>query len=177
MPPNKSLQDCPACGYDLRGLPTDHRCPECGVAYGVDADYFKVQRFVVFRVGVVVACLAVVIWELDRQSSPSWVLPGLRILIEAGVAAVILFLVQPRSFINVSPHGLTFKEPFRSAETYRWPELSLSPQSDDVHSVRDGEYRELILPMRHLGRKNRTRLSQRMYQLWERSTLAEREKQ
>lgn len=24
---------CPACGYDLRGLPADHRCPECGYGY------------------------------------------------------------------------------------------------------------------------------------------------
>ncbi len=24
------LSECPACDYDLRGLPIDHRCPECG---------------------------------------------------------------------------------------------------------------------------------------------------
>jgi hypothetical protein len=24
---------CPACGYDLTGLPADHRCPECGRGY------------------------------------------------------------------------------------------------------------------------------------------------
>lgn len=28
---------CPVCGYDLHGLPADHRCPECGFAYTEEA--------------------------------------------------------------------------------------------------------------------------------------------
>jgi len=24
---------CPACEYDLRGLPSEHKCPECGLTY------------------------------------------------------------------------------------------------------------------------------------------------
>lgn len=28
---------CPHCGFDLAGLPDDHRCPECGFGYQRDA--------------------------------------------------------------------------------------------------------------------------------------------
>ena len=28
-----TLRACPMCGYSLSGLPTTHRCPECGFAY------------------------------------------------------------------------------------------------------------------------------------------------
>src|SRR5262245_51192294 len=27
------LQQCPICDYSLRGLPVEHRCPECGVEF------------------------------------------------------------------------------------------------------------------------------------------------
>jgi len=30
-----SIPRCMECGYDLRGLPAGHRCPECGVTYDV----------------------------------------------------------------------------------------------------------------------------------------------
>jgi hypothetical protein len=31
-PPSSTIH-CPCCGYDLSGLPADHRCPECGFGY------------------------------------------------------------------------------------------------------------------------------------------------
>ncbi len=34
------LQECPRCAYSLRGLPTDHTCPECGLAYDEDCEFY-----------------------------------------------------------------------------------------------------------------------------------------
>jgi len=34
--PGVPLKRCPCCGYDLRGLPRNHQCPECGFAYDED---------------------------------------------------------------------------------------------------------------------------------------------
>jgi len=31
--PAPGLERCPRCDYDLQGLPQEHRCPECGLAY------------------------------------------------------------------------------------------------------------------------------------------------
>lgn len=33
MRSSSPLDTCPLCGYSLRGLPTDHKCPECGLVY------------------------------------------------------------------------------------------------------------------------------------------------
>jgi predicted RNA-binding Zn-ribbon protein involved in translation (DUF1610 family) len=45
-----NLEHCLECGYPLRGLPAEHRCPECGEAYNIDVvketwrRYLKAQQ-------------------------------------------------------------------------------------------------------------------------------------
>lgn len=37
------LTHCPECNYDLRGLPADHTCPECGLKYDADCVLARVE--------------------------------------------------------------------------------------------------------------------------------------
>ncbi len=37
------LETCPRCGYSLRGLPAEYRCPECGLAYDAESEMFKLR--------------------------------------------------------------------------------------------------------------------------------------
>jgi predicted RNA-binding Zn-ribbon protein involved in translation (DUF1610 family) len=45
-----NLEHCLECGYPLKGLPAEHRCPECGCAYDIAGvretwrRYFKAQQ-------------------------------------------------------------------------------------------------------------------------------------
>ena len=47
---SNNLEHCLECGYPLRGLPTEHRCPECGEPYDIAAvrrtweRYFEAQK-------------------------------------------------------------------------------------------------------------------------------------
>lgn len=38
------LSACPRCNYDLRGLPADHQCPECGLKYDAESEAFRIPR-------------------------------------------------------------------------------------------------------------------------------------
>ena len=38
------IDRCPQCGYSLAGLPSNHRCPECGLAYDEDSEVYKHSR-------------------------------------------------------------------------------------------------------------------------------------
>lgn len=38
-----ALTVCPACLYDLAGLPGEHRCPECGLEYDRSHAFFRVR--------------------------------------------------------------------------------------------------------------------------------------
>ncbi len=35
------LSECPQCRYSLKGLPAEHRCPECGLGYDAASELFK----------------------------------------------------------------------------------------------------------------------------------------
>ena len=37
----KPLTRCPQCTYSLKGLPADHRCPDCGFEYDVETAMWK----------------------------------------------------------------------------------------------------------------------------------------
>lgn len=47
---SNNLEHCLECGYPLKGLPAEHRCPECGEPYDIEVvrrtweRYFKAQK-------------------------------------------------------------------------------------------------------------------------------------
>lgn len=52
--------NCPACGYDLTGLPEEHRCPECGFVYDAHTIVidFRLPRALAWQMAYVAAWVA-----------------------------------------------------------------------------------------------------------------------
>lgn len=85
------LTRCPQCRYSLKGLPSNHRCPECGLQYDQDSAVFSHTRPYEFI--VLIACNVLLIWIVIKgwildsdDSSFDW-----RILL----ACIALLLIGP----------------------------------------------------------------------------------
>ncbi len=57
------LDCCPRCRYSLVGLPTHHRCPECGLEIERDARLFEPSRRSWKLMGTI-CCLAAAVWGI-----------------------------------------------------------------------------------------------------------------
>jgi len=68
------LVDCPQCGYSLTGLPAEHRCPECGLAYDEKSEMFKLAGSRALLVKLIVVALALLwgafqVFAVSRSAS------------------------------------------------------------------------------------------------------------
>ena len=124
---SKPLKRCPVCRYDLRGLPTEHRCPECGMAYdstmriwreGVSNragawGYEYDPTAQVWRLGArqiwVFAGAGIIFFLASRWAfrfgplslpAPLWMV--VLATLSGGVLALIAFRLLPRSFVILS---------------------------------------------------------------------------
>lgn len=61
--PSSSLDECPRCSYPLSGLPSRHRCPECGFPYDKTWLCLKRQRSASVRAWVLYLILLVLLWQ------------------------------------------------------------------------------------------------------------------
>jgi len=112
------IERCPQCDYLLRGLPDEHRCPECGLVNERDTILFREPRTVWAVAGVVYMSLAVmagVLWSSGR--TPAF---GLWVPIGLAVIAWIWFwnLRKAMHFILVSRRNIRILGRNEEAEVY-----------------------------------------------------------
>lgn len=96
---------CPACRYDLRGIP-EEPCPECGyVSTALERDGYAARRrlrLTLFALTVVTAPLMMLLWALIGWQAKSWIVLGddadtwmiapiSFLLVTAGVGATVIF--------------------------------------------------------------------------------------
>lgn len=83
MRSSSPLDTCPLCGYSLRGLPTDHKCPECGLAYDPSLivirwkEESRARRAIgaaAFLVGLIAFSVAKMGWTAELRSFCKFVL-------------------------------------------------------------------------------------------------------
>lgn len=100
------IDRCPRCCYSLRGLPTVHRCPECGLQCDSDAVVFREPRIAWVCVASLTAGLllwrAVSTFAGIGRSWDWWANTPLVALL----AVLIWWLTRQRHMVIVSPRYL-----------------------------------------------------------------------
>ncbi len=121
---SKPLTRCPVCRYDLRGLPAEHRCPECGMAYDSTVQIWREgvsnrarawgyeydptaqvwrlgarQIWVCTGAGIIYFCASA--WAL-RSGPPTTLWPVVLATLSGGALALLAFRLLPRSFVILS---------------------------------------------------------------------------
>jgi hypothetical protein len=113
------LQDCPSCGYCVRGLPVEHKCPECGFevdrrwqVFGGRALQAGVRTgrihapwrwFLLVPVFYASSLVVSVFLSPPRQPPVVAILP---VLLAVVLAAWWLRQLRPKAFIAIGPTAL-----------------------------------------------------------------------
>ena len=135
---------CPSCGYNLRGLPTTHQCPECGFQYdpsavvivlhgkrlrGADA-YAMVALFgasVVLAV-TVFGSARLRSWLFDDTSTGVFIMKSVQGAIFAviGVYAVVRIWrrLGRKQELRINQRGVQFIDPSLPGELISWDRIA-----------------------------------------------------
>jgi len=79
----RESNSCACCGYDLTGLPAEHRCPECGTPYPWLNRPRRSGALIAWAAVAISAWLVAVSWQVWITPKPQVDLPGLPV---AGLA-------------------------------------------------------------------------------------------
>jgi len=133
-PESNLLPICPRCAYSLRGLPVEHRCPECGLAFDRRWRVFGGQLLPGPRdagarlpiIGLAYAVFwslvaAVLVWFAAPRGWTSWLL----LTVVAAVTALMAWLVftKPRKFVAVGPEGVVIYHGPTRTQRFPWTQL------------------------------------------------------
>jgi len=135
------LAECPVCDYALQGLPVEHLCPECGLAFdrrwwvyggpGVSREWSRSAR--AFQIVTAIACVIVICLFLIKQLPMSAILVGVSMVILAAVGLAYLFSTyRPRRFIALGPAALVVFHGPKRIEHFPWSTIS-HPRADMHH--------------------------------------------
>lgn len=123
---------CIECGYDLNGLPKNHRCPECGQGYEENTYRFRALGFLFTRrklpglqimATMTTIGLLIINWRGNSVPYPIWQLITLFVVNQVMISLLIISVFQllySRSYILFSPRGLEWRSMFRMKQQIEW---------------------------------------------------------
>jgi len=126
------LDQCPECGYSLRGLPADHRCPECGLPYDAESEAFRLVNPKAIYVGMIgLAGGAIPMINMVFSLGAALTRRYLVFLIAlayvgliGGVFVYLRMLMRSRPQVAVLPRGLFVRLKRLKPEWYSWSDIS-----------------------------------------------------
>ncbi len=111
--------NCHRCNYDLTGLPQEHRCPECGLAYGESVRVWKpVDNWIFMASPALLMLMHIASFPMPSGPAKPWRLPLYLLL--AGLSAWNLIRALQRARLGLklvlTPQGVFV----RNAEDDHW---------------------------------------------------------
>jgi hypothetical protein len=119
------VESCLICGYDLRGLPDCHKCPECGLPFARDAiilragpqDSVLVAALGEILIYAIVGIAALFFWNWILAASAVGVL----------LLASVWFALRPRRPADpkllLGDDGFTILGPLKTWRHFDWPSV------------------------------------------------------
>lgn len=153
------LRRCPVCRYDLKGLPANHNCPECGFTYD---DTMQIWWVPVLRGWVLFVAWVAAFTVLNLRFT-GFFQNGLGLsraetaAALSVVSAVVPFagLFFPRGFVAAGREGLSYRFPWRPVRFIPWDVLRVGRRLRIVYRVHKGVGIPLRLPTGGLPGKRR----------------------
>jgi len=162
------LTNCPACRYDLTGLPADHRCPECGFEYDETTIMWHGSRrwWITAFLWVVLLCmLAAIVIDLSGLSrftgDPRARFVGVAFAV--GVLWLVFDWYWSRPFVAMAKYGIVFRDiGRRRIRTVAWTEFWM-PEPGARMAIPPWRVEVARRPTSVLGRLKRILASERGY--------------
>ncbi len=112
------LNRCPICHYSLRGLPKEHRCPECGFEYDQDTSVFYPNWKPEFILMVACVVIGVAIWAYNGSLG----IYGTVAMVITPLAAYQIWHLR-RYRVVFSTSGIRIVDPGDELKVYEWSRL------------------------------------------------------
>ena len=125
------LRQCPRCLYFLKGLPREHRCPECGLSidrrwrvFGgplIPSRALRPLR-IMFAIPFIPLAGVFLLWLYWLVLRPTSVTAWLTVLLTGGATLFLgwCLCTRPRKFVAVGPRGVVIYHGRKRSEGYAW---------------------------------------------------------
>lgn len=120
---------CARCGYDLRGLPNVHTCPECGCAFDKTCEFHVAPRMSTLQFAVLVGFCALAVLTLSAAPMPQARLAkGIMITAYAGLALAccLSFMLPNQRKAVVGAFGVLFVGRRGRVKSFEWDEITVA---------------------------------------------------
>ena len=147
------ITKCPVCRYDLTGLPTNHRCPECGFEYDETMRIWTAYGVPTWR-WIIWVSLAVMLGAFSTLNllGALWMhrsdvgFDGFQLLM-ALICTKHAMSLRAMPYVVVGQRGLVVKMGLQRARWFEWANVQFLIGGGGLFEFRQGSRRPLELPI------------------------------
>ncbi len=123
-----ALESCPQCDYSLRGLPANHNCPECGLAYDEYSAIWRQRprkRELVFTI-IITLSMTYMLFQSARFLPEFLQVLFFIVVLLVLISQTIWFwsLCRDGRFVAIMPHGMILRIDQKNITCLSWSDIT-----------------------------------------------------